>query len=226
MVFYNNLNIILGIDLANKIPHFTNWSVIIITSLFSIIAINYEEMFARFKFNPYIILRERQWYRFISYAFVHAGWFHLMMNMFVLYSFGQGVELFMKYYFGARGIFYYLLLYVGGICISVIPSFIKHRNHDWYNAVGASGAVSAIVFSSIIIWPSSKIMFLFLPVPIPASIFGILYLIFSAYMAKRAKDNIGHDAHFWGALFGAIFTIAIKPALAINFYDQLLSMFK
>ncbi|MFH0867155.1 MAG: rhomboid family intramembrane serine protease, partial [Bacteroidota bacterium] len=101
----------------------------------------------------------------------------------------------------------------------------KHKHHSWYNAVGASGAVSAVVFSSIIFWPSSKIGLLLLPIPIPASIFGILYLLFSAYMARRASDNIGHDAHFWGALFGALFTIALKPALAISFYYQLMHSF-
>jgi membrane associated rhomboid family serine protease len=201
------------------------WIIIIFTAGTSLIAFNRDELFNRWKFNPYQALHARQWYRFFTYGLLHADWFHLIINMFVLYSFGEQVEFFMKYYFGSQGKLFYVLLYIGGICLSVIPSFFKHKQHEWYNAVGASGAVSAVVFSSIIFWPSSKIALLFLPIPIPASIFGILYLIFSAYMARRAKDNIGHDAHFWGALFGALFTIVLKPALALTFYHQLLHPF-
>lgn len=201
------------------------WLIIIFTTGTSLIAFNRNEIFDRWKFNPYLTLHSRQWYRFFTYGLLHVGWFHLIINMFVLYSFGEQVEFFMNYVFGPSGRVYYILLYVGGIIISVIPSFLKHRNHEWYNAVGASGAVSAVVFSSIIFWPSSKIMFLFIPYPIPASIFGIIYLIFSAYMARRASDNIGHDAHFWGALFGALFTIALKPSLALSFFYQLMHTF-
>lgn len=201
------------------------WIIIVITTVASLIAFNRNDLFNRWKFNPYQVLHAKQWYRFLTYGILHADWFHLIINMFVLYSFGEQVEFFMKYYFGAKGLLFFVLLYVGGICLSVIPSFEKHKKHIWYNAVGASGAVSAVVFSSIIFWPSSKIGLLLLPIPIPASIFGILYLIFSAYMARRASDNIGHDAHFWGAIYGVLFTIALKPSLALSFYYQLLHSF-
>jgi len=198
------------------------WIIIIVTCIFSITAFNRRDIFDRWKFNPYIIIQSKQWYRFFTYSLLHADWVHLTMNMFVLYSFGELVEIYMKYYFGIKGLMLYALLYIGGVFLSVVPSFEKHKLHSWYNAVGASGAVSAVVFSSIIIMPSMKMYLLFLPFPISAPIFGILYLIFSAYMARKASDNIGHDAHFWGALFGALFTIALKPALAISFYYQLL----
>jgi len=187
------------------------WIIIILTALVSIPAFSNAELFSRLRFNPYIIKETKQWYRFLSYGLLHADWTHLAMNMFVLYSFGEQVEMFM--------------LYVGAVVISVIPSFEKHKNDSWYNAVGASGAVSAVVFSSIIFLPNSKIIFLLLPFPIPSVVFGILYLIYSAYMAKKGKDNIGHDAHFWGALFGAIFTIALKPELALLFLKQLSEIF-
>jgi membrane associated rhomboid family serine protease len=95
--------------------------------------------------------------------------------------------------------------------LSVLPSFGKYKNDPGYNAVGASGAVSAVVFASILFVPLGKIYLFFIPIGIPAFIFGGLYLIYSAYMAKRGGDNIGHDAHFWGALFGFVYTIAIKP---------------
>ena len=201
------------------------WIIIILTALVSIPAFSNAELFSRLRFNPYIIKETKQWYRFLSYGLLHADWTHLAMNMFVLYSFGEQVEMFMIYFFGAKGEFYYIILYVGAVVISVIPSFEKHKNDSWYNAVGASGAVSAVVFSSIIFLPNSKIIFLLLPFPIPSVVFGILYLIYSAYMAKKGKDNIGHDAHFWGALFGAIFTIALKPELALLFLKQLSEIF-
>lgn len=201
------------------------WIIIFFTAGISLIAFSKQELFEKWKFNAYLIRESRQWYRFFTYAVLHADWMHLLINMFVLYSFGESVELLMKYYFGAKGILYFILLYIGGIILSVIPSFEKHKHDSWYNAVGASGAVSAVVFSSIIFMPNAKLMLMFLPIPIPAAIFGILYLVFSAFMAKRAKDNIGHDAHFWGALFGALFTIALKPVLAIYFLHQLGNMF-
>ncbi|MFA4850931.1 MAG: rhomboid family intramembrane serine protease [Bacteroidales bacterium] len=201
------------------------WIIIIITAAVSIPAFGNKELFSRLRFNPYIIKETRQWYRFLFYGMIHADWAHLVINMFVLYSFGEQVEFFMKLYFGAKGNLYFIILYIGGIILSVVPAFEKHKNDSWYNAVGASGAVSAIVFSSIIFWPSSKIMFLLFPFPIPAAVFGVLYLVYSAYMARRASDNIGHDAHFWGALFGVVFTIALKPELAVMFVKQLSEIF-
>jgi membrane associated rhomboid family serine protease len=201
------------------------WIFIIITAAVSIPAFSNRQLFSNLRFNPCIIKEKRQWYRFLSYGLLHADWTHLIVNMFVLYSFGEVVETVMYGIFGAKGFLYYVLLYVGGIFLSVVPSFEKHKNDSWYNAVGASGAVSAVVFSSIILFPASKIMLLFLPIPIPAAIFGVLYLVFSAYMARRGGDNIGHDAHFWGALFGAVFTIAIKPELFLLFIEQLKHIF-
>jgi membrane associated rhomboid family serine protease len=197
------------------------WIFIIITCAVSIPAFSNGVLFSNLKFNPYIIREGRQWHRFFTYGMLHANWTHLIMNMFVLYSFGEGVELMMRYYFGPKGLMYYVLLYVGAIFLSVVPSFEKHKNDSWYNAVGASGAVSAVVFSSIFFLPGSKIMLLFFPFPMPAAIFGILYLVYSAYMARRATDNIGHDAHFWGALFGSVFTVALKPQLFLDFVNQL-----
>ncbi|HSG67202.1 MAG TPA: rhomboid family intramembrane serine protease, partial [Bacteroidales bacterium] len=136
---------------------------------------------------------ERQWWRFFTYGLVHAGWAHLAINMFVLWSFGRLVFTFYGYHFGTIGFLYFLLLYVGGIMFSVLFDFGRHKNDQWYNAVGASGAVSAVVFASIILYPSGGIYLFFIPVEIPSPVFGILYLIYSAYMARRGKDNIGHD---------------------------------
>ncbi len=198
--------------------------IIVLTSITSVFAFYNRGLFDKLLFDPYRIQHMNQYYRFITHGFVHADWMHLIINMFVLLSFGRIVEQAFLILTGAsKGIYYFVLLYLGGLLLSSTPSFGKHKNNAWYTAVGASGAVSAVLFSSIVISPLSGIRFIFLPFNIPAFIFGILYLIYSAYMARKAQDNIGHDAHFWGAVFGFIFTIVIKPALLISFIKQLTS---
>lgn len=201
------------------------WIIILLTSAISIPAFSNRAFFDKMKFNAFIIKENKQWYRFISYGLIHADWMHLLINMFVLYSFGEQVEMMFIYIFGLKGTILFLILYVSAIFISAYPSYEKHKNNSWYNAVGASGAVSAILFSSILLLPSSNIYLLFIPSPIPAVIFGILYLIYSAYMAKKAVDNIGHDAHFWGAIYGLTFPIVLKPSLFLNFINQIENIF-
>ena len=195
--------------------------IIFLTAVISVFALNNEEVFAKLKFNAYDARHSNHWYRFFTYGFVHAGYVHLMINMVVLYSFGVIVEYEFLKYFPGKASFYYILLYVGGLILSIIPAFGKHKNDVFYNAVGASGAVAAVVFSSIILYPTGKIFFFFIPVPIPAPLFGIFYVGYEYYMAKRGRDNIGHDAHLWGAIFGVIFTLALKPGLAMMFLQQL-----
>ena len=197
------------------------YGIILFTVVASIICFNNEELFNRLKFNAFDVKHSNQWYRFFSYGFLHSGWVHLLINMLVLYSFGNLVEHFFKVYFVEKYILYYILLYLGGLLLSIIPAFGKHKNDVFYNAVGASGAVSSVVFASIIMIPKAPISFFFIPVEIPAWIFGILYIIYEFYMSRKAKDNIGHDAHFWGAVYGVIFTIALKPSLAAGFLHQI-----
>ncbi|MCF8330894.1 MAG: rhomboid family intramembrane serine protease [Bacteroidales bacterium] len=195
---------------------------IIITVIVSLLAFSNRELFDRLKFNAHAVAYNKNYYRFFSYGLLHADLVHLLINMFVLYSFGRFVESdFIAIYGKAEGIFLYVLLYIGSIAFSTLPSLGKHKDDIMYNAVGASGAVSAVIFASILIRPSSKIGLILLPIPIPSPVFGILFLIFSAYMARRGKDNIGHDAHFWGALFGFVFPILFKPELIHFFFRQI-----
>jgi len=195
--------------------------VIILSAITSILAFNNPTLFSRMQFNAYEIKHKNQYHRFFTYGLIHADWIHLLVNMLVLYSFGGIVETYFQYYFGLRYLLFYILLYVGGLLFSSLYDFGKQKDNIYYNAVGASGAVSAIVFSSILFQPLGKIYFLFLPIGIPAFLFGILYLIYSAYMAKRSNDNIGHSAHFWGAVYGLAFTIISKPVIGLEFLNTL-----
>ena len=193
-----------------------------ITVVVSVIAFQRRDIFNQLKFNAYDIKHFKKYYRFLSYGLVHADWMHLAINMFVLYSFGDIVSQFFDHYFGLKGNVYFLLLYLGGLAFSTLFDFGKYKDDPYYNAVGASGAVAAIVFSSILLYPAGKIFLFFIPIGIPAPLFGILYLGYSVYMGKRGTDNIGHSAHFWGAIYGLIFTVAIKPEFFMLFIQHYL----
>ncbi len=196
--------------------------VIGITAVVSIIAFQRRDIFDQLKFNAYVIKKHKKYYRFLSYGLVHADWMHLIINMFVLFSFGDIVSQFFDYHFGFKGNVYFLLLYIGGLAFSTLYDFGKHKDDPYYNAVGASGAVAAVVFSSILLYPAGKIFLFFIPIGIPAPLFGILYLGYSVYMGKKGTDNIGHTAHFFGAIYGLIFTIAIKPEFFTLFVQYFL----
>ncbi len=146
---------------------------------------------------------------------------HLLINMWVLFSFGNIVEEILGIKFGTRAILFYGLLYVGGVLFSTLFDFRKHRNDPNYNAVGASGAVSAVVFASILLYPSGSIYIFPIPFPLPSWVFGIVYLIYSAYMGKKGVDNIGHNAHFWGAVYGIVFTVILDPKVIPNFFAEI-----
>jgi len=174
-------------------------------------------------FNAYMIHHRKEWWRFFSSGILHADWMHLAFNMFSFYMFGRGVEEAFSYMFGVKGTFFFLLLYVGGIAMSSLYSYEKQKHNIYYNALGASGAVSAVIFAYIIIAPTAKLGFLFIPVPIPAYLFGLIFLGIEYYMGKKGNSNIGHDAHFWGAVYGALLTIVLKPALFMAFIEQIMN---
>jgi membrane associated rhomboid family serine protease len=192
-----------------------------LTALISIPAMNNPELKMRSIFNAYAIKHNREWYRFVTHAFVHADWMHLLFNMYVLYIFGVKVERDYMDLFESKGHLFYILLYVGGVIMSSLYSYEKHKDDMYYNALGASGAVSAVLFAGILINPNMGIGMMFIPVFIPAWIFGPLYLLYSWYMAKRGTDNIGHDAHFWGAVYGVVFTLCLNHHLATEFIDKI-----
>ncbi len=200
-------------------------AIIVVTTIVSILAFSNPDLLNRLQFNAWDIRERREGWRFFTYGLVHAGWAHLGINMFVLWSFGRIVFAGYTEHFENKDWLFFLLLYIGGVMFSVLYDFRRHRHDPAYNAVGASGAVSAVVFASIILHPASGIYLFFIPLEIPSPIFGILYLVYSAYMARRGRDNIGHSAHFWGAVFGVAFTIALKPTLFLLFLDELKYIF-
>lgn len=198
-----------------------NIFIVAVTVIVSLMAFNNSAMLERLKFNAYLIKHQKQSWRFFSYALVHAGFLHLFVNMWVLYSFGGIVEENLMHLYGIRGILSYALLYIGGVIFSTVFDFGKHKDDPYYSAVGASGAVSAVVFSSILFYPGGGIYIFPIPFALPSWLFGILYLVYSAYMGKKENDNIGHNAHFWGAIFGIVFTVIMVPGVLKNFINQL-----
>ncbi len=197
---------------------------IIITSLISIIAFNRRELFDKLQLNPYAVYHKKEWYRILSHGFLHADWIHLFINMFVLYSFGNSVERIFKQ-LETEGIIKsavlsFVILYFASMIFATITSIKKQKDNYWYNSVGASGAVSAIVFTHIFFFPLQAIE-LYAIIPIPGIILGIAYLVYSHYMSKRGKDNVNHDAHFIGAVFGLLFPIVLEPKLINVFLGQL-----
>ncbi len=198
-----------------------NFIILIATVIVSIMAFGNAELFNKLVFNAYNIKHRKESWRFVSYALVHSGWLHLLVNMWVLYSFGNNVEHTFLYMYGVKGRIYYLLLYAGGILFSTLYDYGKNKDNPYYNAVGASGAVSAVVFASILMYPNSGIYLFPIPFALPAWIFGLLYLAYSVYMAKNGRDNIGHNAHFYGAIFGIVFTVIAVPHVISDFFQQL-----
>ncbi|OWY21415.1 rhomboid family intramembrane serine protease [Sphingobacteriales bacterium UPWRP_1] len=195
---------------------------VIVTGITSYLAFNDYGIRQKLIFSPYTIKRTGEYYRFLSSGLIHANWLHLIFNMFVLYQFGQIVESYYNDIFGQAGNMLYILLYTGGIIMSEMYSYFRHRNDPSYASLGASGAVSSIVFTFILFNPWADLQFLFFPfVPIKAVVVGVLYLAYSWYAARNIQDNIGHNAHFYGGIFGIVFTLAFEPSLAIYFYEQI-----
>lgn len=201
--------------------------IIVVTVIVSFTANSKSELFQKLLFNPYLVYHKKEWYRLFTHAFVHDNQniFHLIFNMYVLYNFGSIVESILLNEMGRLGIPYYLFLYLGATAIASLPSLVRHKDNYNYNAVGASGAVSAVLFASIAFMPfTGGIGIIFLPFFIKPLYFGLLYLAYEIYMDKRNSDNVAHDAHTWGAVFGFLFILLFVPHTFINFINQLIDI--
>ncbi len=198
--------------------------IVILTVLVSVLAFRRRELFYRLDLSPARVVHKKEYYRIFTHAFLHADYFHLGINMLVLYSFGTYIERVFSQLETAglifSGPFFFVLLYVSSIALASLTTITRYRNNEDYSAVGASGAVSAIVFTYIFFAPLEKIYF-YLVLPIPGILFGVLYLAYSSYMGRRNKDNINHAAHFWGAVVGFVFPILLEPSLFLVFLENL-----
>lgn len=189
--------------------------IIAITCLVSYQAFNNQELFEKLSFKPYKVVHNKEYYRLITNGFVHADWTHLFFNMLTLYFFGRTQE---QIFTAVNGEMSFILFYLLSIPASSLISLYQYKDDPRYSAIGASGAVNAILFSFILINPFSTIYAFF--IPIKAILFAILFLIYSSYMAKKNMDNIGHEAHISGAIFGVLFTILTLPNVINHFISQ------
>ncbi len=158
----------------------------------------------KYSFRVDDILSKKEYYRLISSGFLHVSWSHLIFNMMSLYFFSIGLE-------SMIGTIPFLLLYFGSLIGGNLFALFIHRNHGDYNAVGASGAVSGVIFACIAIFPGIGISLLFIPISIPGWLYRLVYVSVTIYGIKSQKDNIGHEAHLGGGILGLLIAILISP---------------
>ena len=198
----------------------TSFTVIIvsITCLISFVAFSNLKLMDTLIFWPPAVSMRHQYWRFVTCGFIHADFMHLLFNMVTLYFFGTALE---NYYMGELGLqhYYFLLLYFFALIVANIPTYIKRKDDYNYRSLGASGAVCAVLFAFILIRPWDVIYLYFLK--LPAILYAVLFLAYSVYMSKRGGDNVNHDAHLWGALFGVVFTILADHSVVETFLNQM-----
>jgi len=195
-----------------------------INVIFSIIGFSNKTMLDKTIMWPYGVKRKNEYYRFITSGFLHADWIHLFFNMFTLFFFGISIE----NRFSAEGLggnISYLVLYFAALIISDLPGYLKHKDDPNYRSLGASGAVSAVVFAAIVFDPWSSI-YLYGAIKISAALYAVLFILYCVYMGRKNHDNINHDAHIWGAVFGLIFTLGLIAALQPSLFSIIVEELK
>ena len=193
--------------------------IIIITVIISIAGFRSEKVIDDLIFYPPAITQNNQYYRFITCGFIHADPFHLIFNMYAFYLFGDGqlkngTENIFLAIFGNYGRLLYIIMYVLALIVCLLPSFQKNKDNTNYRSLGASGAVSAVVFAYILFDPLRGIGLVFIPVFIPGFLFGIIYLVISWFLDRKGGSRVNHSAHIWGALFGIVFIIIASKLFA------------
>jgi membrane associated rhomboid family serine protease len=193
-----------------------------ITVLISFSVENKPDLKEKMLFMPYRIKHNGEYQRLISSVFIHADINHLAFNMLSLYFLGTLFEQQLIAVYGVQlGSVHFLLLYLlGGVASEIYP-FIRHQDDPYYRSLGASGAVSAVIFAAIFWNPTMDLFLFFIPVPIPAYIFGPIYLAFEYFAMKKGTTNIAHDAHIGGALFGIFFVLLLNPSKGLEFFQAI-----
>lgn len=204
--------------------------IIIITCIVSFTAFQNNKITGDLIFYPPAINKNKQWYRFITCGFIHADFGHLAFNMFSLFLFGKLVEDAFTQIFEDNGKMLYIIFYMTALAASLVPTYSREKDNSNYYSLGASGAVSAVVFAGIFLYPLDKIGLFIIPPIIPGFIFAPIYLFASAWMSKKGGDNINHSAHIWGAIYGVAFLIVMSLTLSnfnpiTHFIDEVKSFF-
>lgn len=194
----------------------TSTLIVLITCVVSFLAFQRPALMERLILWPPAV-RRGEYYRLASYGLIHADWTHLLFNMITLWSFGRAMEPLYRQQLGGFG---FVIFYVVGLVVSILPSWLANRDNAAYRSLGASGAVSAVLFAYVLVAPWSMILVFI--VPVPAILFAVAYVGYSMYMDRRGGDNVNHSAHLWGAAYGVIFTIILEPRVIGLFVNQLL----
>jgi membrane associated rhomboid family serine protease len=198
--------------------------IVAVTCLISVYAFTRHDLIEHLKFNPHAVIHGRQWYRLVSMVFIHADPMHLMFNMLALYSFGTSTENGFYQLYGLTGGGVYVVFYFLAAIAANIFNLFKYKDEPHYSAVGASGAVSAVMFSFILFYPDTTGFTLFF-IPLgktPAWVIGLGFLALSSYLSNKQYDNVDHTAHFWGAVFGLVFPIIGNWWLISNFIQKVI----
>lgn len=199
--------------------------IIIMTCIVSFTAFNNQKVMDDLIFYPPAISVQKQYYRFFTCGFIHANIPHLVFNMYSFWIFGEYVEIRFMTIFGEAGRWLYLLMYLSALLFCLLPTYNKNRDNYYYKSLGASGAVSAVIFAFIFLDPLKKMGLIFLPssLMMPGFIFGAAYIIISSYFDKKGGGNINHSAHIWGALYGVIFLTISGFTAKVNLFQHFLT---
>ncbi|HEY9143682.1 MAG TPA: rhomboid family intramembrane serine protease [Arenimonas sp.] len=192
--------------------------IIAVTGLVSWLAFSNEKLLQQLLLWPPAVTRGRQFHRFLTYGFVHGDFMHLAFNMITLYFFGRLMEGFYGDYLGPLG---FVGFYLSALVVSALPSYLRHRNDPEYATLGASGAVSAVLFAFILLQPW-QIIYVYV-IPVPAIIYAVLYVGYSIYAERKQADRINHSAHLAGAAYGVLFTVLMEPRVLGHFWQTLLN---
>jgi len=192
--------------------------IIIATCVVSWLAFNNRPLLERLILWPPAIDRHRQFDRLLTHGFIHADFAHLLFNMVTLFFFGRVVEQVFVDWIGVIG---FVLFYLSAIVIAILPTYLKHRHDAGYRSLGASGAVSAVLFAFILMAPWAGIYIFMIPIPVPAIVYAVFYVGYSIWMDHRGGDNVNHSAHLWGAAYGVLFAVLMEPRLLAHFVQEL-----
>ena len=191
--------------------------IVALTCLISWQALNNQNFQNQCMFIPYNVKHSNEYYRLLSHVLVHPDFAHLAFNMISMFYLGKYLEMQLVYEYGNLGMYYFIILYLlGGLAATILP-YSRNSDNSMYRSLGASGAVSAVVFATIMWNPQLELMLLFIPIPIKAYILGPIYLAVEYYSMRRGGSGIAHDAHIGGALFGILFVLLIDPNKGVEF---------